>query len=208
MSKFWCIYRIVNTENGNTYIGQHKVDSLLTDDSYLGSGKLIRRAIQKYGRSSFKKEYITIAMTQLEADVLEKFYISKEQPIYNIAPGGQGGRLTPKPWNKGLKMDDDFKKKDRLAHLGKYDGEKNPFYGKCHTDETKEKLRKPKSDEVKKKMSESAKGRIPWNKGKKGVQVPWNKGKKTGPLSEETKKKLSDKTKKAREERFWSTRKG
>ena len=38
---------------------------------------------------------------------------------------------------------------------------------------------KPKhSEESKKKMSQSHKGCIPWNKGKTGVQVVWNKGKK------------------------------
>lgn len=36
------------------------------------------------------------------------------------------------------------------------------------------------SEESKKKMSESAKGRIPWNKGIKGMQIAWNKGKKYG----------------------------
>lgn len=36
------------------------------------------------------------------------------------------------------------------------------------------------------------KGRIPWNKGKKGVQVAWNKGKKLGGLSEEIKNKMSE----------------
>ena len=28
------------------------------------------------------------------------------------------------------------------------------------------------------KMSLSQKGKVPWNKGKKGLQVPWNKGKR------------------------------
>ena len=32
--------------------------------------------------------------------------------------------------------------------------------------------------DIKKKISESNKGKPPWNKGKKGLQVAWNKGKK------------------------------
>lgn len=37
---------------------------------------------------------------------------------------------------------------------------------------------KRQSEETKRKISEAKKGRIPWNKGKKGLQVAWNKGKK------------------------------
>jgi group I intron endonuclease len=39
------------------------------------------------------------------------------------------------------------------------------------------------------------KGIVPWNKGKKGVQVGWSKGKNRPPLSEEWKKKISLKSK-------------
>jgi len=44
------------------------------------------------------------------------------------------------------------------------------------------------SEETRRKMSESHKGKIPWNKGKKGI-IPWNKGKH---LSEEYRKKISE----------------
>ena len=37
---------------------------------------------------------------------------------------------------------------------------------------------KHQSEETKRKISEANKSRIPWNKGKKGLQVAWNKGKK------------------------------
>ena len=47
----------------------------------------------------------------------------------------------------------------------------------------------PRSEEIKAKF----KDRIPWNKGKKGVQVPWNKGIKMGPQSPEHRAKLSAK---------------
>ena len=56
------------------------------------------------------------------------------------------------------------------------------------------------SEESRKKMSESKKGSIPWNKGKKGVQIPWNKGLKgeqvawnkglKQPITEERREKL------------------
>ena len=56
--------------------------------------------------------------------------------------------------------------------------------GKHHSEETKRKmsesrkgkLRKKHTEEAKRKMSEAKKGYIPWNKGKKGLQVAWNKG--------------------------------
>jgi len=52
------------------------------------------------------------------------------------------------------------------------------------------------TEETKRKISNSLKGRIPWNKGLRGIKtgpkkgfVPWSKGKH---LSEETKKKISE----------------
>ena len=51
------------------------------------------------------------------------------------------------------------------------------------------------------KMSESCKGRVPWNKGKKGLQAAWNKGKKVGndwlgrKHTDATRQKMSEATK-------------
>lgn len=63
------------------------------------------------------------------------------------------------PWNKGLKMTEGFREKNRKAQIGLHVGEKNPMFGKHHSKETKE------------KMTASHLGKSPWNKGRK-----WHKG--------------------------------
>lgn len=57
-----------------------------------------------------------------------------------------------------------------------YNGDKNPFYGKKHTEETLEKMRKPRTEEHKRNISRAAKNRPP--------------------PSEETKRKISETLKK------------
>ena len=54
--------------------------------------------------------------------------------------------------------------------------------GKHLSDELKNKISKATkkamaNPEIRKKISDAKKGRAPWNKGKKGVQISWNKGK-------------------------------
>ena len=90
------VYRITNTINSKTYIGQHKPRSNSEKNKYYGSGKLIKLAINKYGISNFKKEILHDNINeQSMADDLEKFWISFERLCghaeYNIADGGLGG---------------------------------------------------------------------------------------------------------------------
>lgn len=46
------IYEIKNKINGKVYVGQHSSNELGT---YWGSGKLIKRAIKKYGLENFER---------------------------------------------------------------------------------------------------------------------------------------------------------
>jgi group I intron endonuclease len=84
------IYKTVNVLNGKFYIGQDSKNN----PEYLGSGTLLKRAIEKHGRNNFIKETLEVCSTQEELNEREKYWIkeTKAQELgYNIAEGGQGG---------------------------------------------------------------------------------------------------------------------
>lgn len=85
------IYITTNLINGKYYIGKHKGE---IDDKYLGSGIILKQAIEKYGRVNFEKEVIVICSTEEEVNTWEKKIIKEnltDPKCYNIAPGGEGG---------------------------------------------------------------------------------------------------------------------
>ena len=128
------IYLIVNKVNGKTYVGQRKSSKLCHLDSYMGSGKRLRLAKQKYGIENFEKFLIQYCYSKEETGKAEKFWIaeyrSRGKAEYNIADGGQGGG----------------------------------FKGHYHSEETRQKISNAlkeafKSEEVKQKLSKSRKGK-------------------------------------------------
>lgn len=86
---FYTIYKITNLVNGKVYIGKHKTANI--DDGYMGSGKLINRAIAKYGIENFKKEILFIFDNELDMNNKEKELVVVSEQTYNLCPGGQGG---------------------------------------------------------------------------------------------------------------------
>ena len=86
------IYKTTNLLNGRVYIGQKKGN---VNSSYLGSGKIIEKAVNKYGRNNFLVEILAFASDKLILNQMEIKYISEYRKIfgrfmYNICNGGEG----------------------------------------------------------------------------------------------------------------------
>lgn len=123
MSIMWLIYKTTNTVNGKIYVGQHKTKRI--EDGYLGSGKLIRKAIEKYGVESFSREILEICDSKESADKAEEKWIAELDSTnpeigYNITSHAWGGQpLSQESRNKisealtGTKKSEEFKEKLR-----------------------------------------------------------------------------------------------
>ena len=88
------IYKITNLVNGSIYIGKKKSPVFL-DKEYMGSGRIITQAINKYGIDNFTIEAIDWSSSREEQNEQEKYWIRYYREtgvrLYNIANGGDGG---------------------------------------------------------------------------------------------------------------------
>lgn len=95
------VYIITNLIDGKKYIGQHRC--AFFDESYRGSGKIISKAIDKYGWENFSSKILdpvngikTCCDSKEELDKAEEFYIDYYDAVnsdlfYNLKSGGTGG---------------------------------------------------------------------------------------------------------------------
>lgn len=146
----YIIYKTTCKINGKIYVGQHKTE--VVDDGYLGSGKLIRRAISKYGVDNFTREVLEIVDTPDEAREREEFYIQLHESTnldigYNITKYAWGGQ--PITEEARQKISDKLK-------------------GRRLSEETKLKLSEPKPPRSQEHRENSSKSR----KGKKWYHNP------------------------------------
>lgn len=160
----YIVYETRNIVNQMTYIGCHATDDI--NDGYLGSGKHLKRAIQKYGKETFERRIIHIFDNPIEMFVLEKSLVTEEYVknpnTYNLVIGGYGGFKVQNIEEWKLKLKESSSKRTN----------KTPMLGKHH------------SNESKKKISAANKGQQAWNKGLPGTWIG-----KTH--SEESKEKIS-----------------
>lgn len=140
--KYFGLYKITNLVNGKMYIGKHVTSDL--EDGYMGSGKVMKRALAKYGEENFRKEWIMFCEDQDELDYMERVFVDEtwisRSDTYNLKIGGEGG------W--------DYINKHNLVN-------RSGMKGKHLAKETKQKI----SEAIKGKNM----GKSPWNKGKTNV---------------------------------------
>jgi hypothetical protein len=87
---FYTIYKTTNLANGKFYIGKHKTKNL--NDGYMGSGKILKHAISKYGLDNFHKEILHICKDEAHMDLLESILVVPDvETNYNLCEGGKGG---------------------------------------------------------------------------------------------------------------------
>lgn len=200
---YYTIYKTTNLLNNKFYIGKHQTTNL--NDNYLGSGKLLKRAIKKYGIENFTKEIILICSSEEEMNTKEKELVVLSEDSYNLCEGGKGGfgyinknKLWDTPQRlkvaignrkngyqkhlKKLKEDKNYKNslssKISKAVLENYQKNGSHWLGKKHNIISLEKQKcslqkinhqqgpknsqfgKPRSEETKRKISETLKKRL------------------------------------------------
>lgn len=146
-----CVYKVTNKIDGKIYVGQtiqnlkrrwicHCKDAKRKDDG------LLHKAINQYGKENFMIEKIDEGnsfeeLGALERKWIEYFHSNNHEIGYNIMVGGSH-------------VNENTIQKMKDAHVGLHhsketcelirqqtQGDGNPFYGKHHTDESKQKIR-------------------------------------------------------------------
>ena len=122
------IYCITNLVNGKTYIGQCTLTEGRTfeTDTYRGSGKLLWRAYEKYGKENFKRTCIIQGhFSKEQINRFERCMIACQRLCgkaeYNLADGGEGGNTSRFIDYKSNEYKNNVKKgtiEGRIKHYG------------------------------------------------------------------------------------------
>jgi group I intron endonuclease len=148
MKEYYIVYVTTNNLNGKIYVGSHATNNL--DDGYLGSGKVLKQAIKKYGRESFSREVIATFQTLAEAREFEAMAVREviEKLVrgsYNRAINGTGAMLGKENSFYGKQHTAETKKVMSALAKAKV-GEKNNFYGRKHSQATIDKIKTTKAN--------------------------------------------------------------
>ena len=152
------VYITTNLLNNKKYIGKRMCRCEIAEDQYLGSGKALQNAIQKYGKENFYKEVIEICENHEHCNEREKYWINfydavKNRNFYNIASGGDGGDTY-----SGLSQEE--LEKIRKIKSEKSSGKNNPRYGAILSEKTKQKISVAYKERYKKTGLSSTSGKF------------------------------------------------
>lgn len=131
------IYRIKNLQNGKVYIGQTKrpLKERLAEHLKQSSNSVVGKDMKNLGLANFLVDIIEECTDQEELDKAEKKWIAMEDCV---EPNGynqcQGGLLN----TTGYHHKEEAKAAMRKAKQYSYLGNSNPFYGKHHSNEQRE----------------------------------------------------------------------
>lgn len=152
---YYIVYETTNNVNGKKYRGIHKTQDL--DDGYLGSGKLLKKAINKYGPENFSKVILEICSSSEDLYEKEKFYVNEDwisnNETYNLKLGGEGGWDYINKNSSFIRWTDEKRKKQ--SDLIKEKRARGEFKAKRPMSEIKSFLGKTHSEESRKKISEN-----------------------------------------------------
>jgi len=169
---YYTVYKITDLINNKIYIGVHKTKDI--NDDYMGSGKILKRAQEKYGIENFRKEILEVYdnpedMFYMESVLVNEDFVNDKE-TYNLKVGGEGGwdhcntnsKMQSKKAIKSNQVQKEIAKNNpewvkqksekiskgnKLAHKeGRMKSfTGQEFKGKKHSDETKKKIGKANS---------------------------------------------------------------
>lgn len=155
--KFNFVYITTNLINEKQYIGDHSAYDLncAYTKRYIGSGTGIKNAVKKYGKENFKRDILEFFLTKQEAYNAQELYIKK---FNTLCPNGYNNNQKGGYGVTGLSSKEKSIKLSKI-HKGKTISEKHKNaireFMKTfkHTEETKQKMRKPKKNKEKYSIS-------------------------------------------------------
>lgn len=169
----YTVYKHTNRKNGKVYIGiTGRKPEERWENGHGYYGQPFYNAILKYGWNNFEHDILFSNLTEEEAkekeiELIAEYKSSNSKYGYNASAGGESANgmihseETKERISRSLKG---RKSPMKGSHWnGERAGENNPFYGKTHTEETRQKMKKSYkyniTEETKKKMSKNRKGK-------------------------------------------------
>lgn len=158
--KYSGVYIITNTINNKVYVGQAQ-DLYIRTKHHISDERnpLLKKAFKKYGLDKFTINVLEQCEIE-KLDDREQYWMD----YYEVTDRNKGYNICPIAGStRGVKKSQE-ERKQMSERASQRIGALNPFYGKEHSEETKEKIRKRKlnqkvSEETKLKLSQAHTGK-------------------------------------------------